>query len=151
LGGHEKEGPVVKGEIEKSTRHSKIAGDFGEAVLLYWLSRSGFECARVDHTGIDLIARRPDSSQVLGISVKSHTRLPGRESATLNIERTAITKASTACDRILGVLSRFHHRDRALESRLSWDSSSRLGDIVRFAIVLGIILPWIETRRVTDR
>jgi hypothetical protein len=32
---------MVNGAIEKSTRHSKIAGDFGEAVLLYWLSRSG--------------------------------------------------------------------------------------------------------------
>ena len=41
----------------KSTRHAKITGDFGEAAVLYYLSSSGFECARVDHTGIDLIAR----------------------------------------------------------------------------------------------
>jgi hypothetical protein len=38
--------------IIKSTRHSKITGDFAEALVLYWLSRDAFECARVDHTGI---------------------------------------------------------------------------------------------------
>jgi len=43
-------------DITKSSRHSKIAGDFGETLVLYWLSKYGFECASVDHTGIDLIA-----------------------------------------------------------------------------------------------
>jgi len=46
-------------DIVKSSRHSKIAGDFGEYLILYWLSKYGFECARVDYTGIDLIARNP--------------------------------------------------------------------------------------------
>ena len=63
--------------MEKSSRHAKIAGDFGEALVLYWLSRSGFECARVDHTGIDLIAKRPRSDELLGISVKTRSRVPG--------------------------------------------------------------------------
>jgi len=33
--------------------------DFGESLVLYWLSKHGFECAKVDHTGIDLIANNP--------------------------------------------------------------------------------------------
>jgi len=42
--------------IEKSTRHSKIIGNFGEQFMANWLSRSGFEVVLVDHTGIDIIA-----------------------------------------------------------------------------------------------
>jgi hypothetical protein len=38
-------------EIDKSSRHSKIIGEFGEPFLCNWLSRSGFEVAVVDHTG----------------------------------------------------------------------------------------------------
>jgi hypothetical protein len=30
-------------EISKSTRHSKITGDFAEGLVLYWLSKYGFE------------------------------------------------------------------------------------------------------------
>ena len=84
--------------MEKSSRHSKITGDFGEALVLYWLSRSGFECARVDHTGIDLIAKRPRSDERLGISVKTRSRLPGKETASVNIGRPAdFAKVDTAC------------------------------------------------------
>jgi len=46
-------------EIEKSTRHQKIIGDFGENLICNWLSRSGFEVSIVDHTGIDIIAYNP--------------------------------------------------------------------------------------------
>ena len=41
--------------ISKSSWHSKITGDLGEALVLYWLSKHGFECARVDHTGNDAV------------------------------------------------------------------------------------------------
>ncbi len=41
-------------EIDKSSRHSKIIGAFGEAFLSNWLSRSGFEVTIVDHTGLDV-------------------------------------------------------------------------------------------------
>lgn len=54
--------------MQKSSRRSKITGDFGETLILDWLSKQGAECARVDHTGIDLIARWPRSPEVLGIS-----------------------------------------------------------------------------------
>jgi Holliday junction resolvase-like predicted endonuclease len=78
-------------KLTKSSRHSKITGDFGEAIVLYLLSRHGFECARVDHTGIDLIARRPNSKEVLGISVKSRSRQTGTENSHL-----ALSAASTS-------------------------------------------------------
>lgn len=84
--------------MEKSSRHAKITGDFGEALVLYWLSRSGFECARVDHTGIDLIARRPRSDERLGISVKTRSRLPGKEAESVNIGRPEeFARVEAAC------------------------------------------------------
>jgi hypothetical protein len=84
--------------IRKSTRHSKIAGDFGEALVLYCLSKYGFECARIDHTGIDLIARNPHTKELMGISVKSRTRLEGGKSKNLRIPNGDLVKASAACD-----------------------------------------------------
>jgi Holliday junction resolvase-like predicted endonuclease len=83
---------------QKSTRHSKIAGDFGEALVLYWLSKHGFECANVDHTGIDLIAKNPFTKEVMGISVKSRTRDPGRETAYVNIPNDNLDKVRSACE-----------------------------------------------------
>src|SRR5690348_13313065 len=60
--------------IAKSSRHSKITGDFGEYLTLYLLSKHGFECARIDHTGIDIIARNLHTDELMGISVKSRSR-----------------------------------------------------------------------------
>ena len=85
-------------KLAKSTRHSKITGDFGESIVLYLLSRHGFECAKVDHTGIDLIARRPNSGEVLGISVKSRSRQAGTENTNLSIPHAEFVKAKAACD-----------------------------------------------------
>jgi hypothetical protein len=85
-------------KLTKSSRHSKITGDFGEAMVLYLLSRHGFECARVDHTGIDLIARRPNSKEVLGISVKSRSRQTGTENSHLALPHEGFVKAKAACD-----------------------------------------------------
>jgi len=84
-------------KISKSSRHSKITGDFGEALVLYWLSKYGFECALVDHTGIDLIARRPHSHEVMGISVKSRCRDTSTEGEYLRIPRDDLEKADRAC------------------------------------------------------
>ncbi len=72
-------------KIIKSTRHQKIIGDFGEALLCNWLSRSGFEVTIVDHTGIDVVAYNPNTDQRLGISVKSRTRVKGTETSSVNI------------------------------------------------------------------
>jgi Holliday junction resolvase-like predicted endonuclease len=83
--------------ISKSSRHSKITGDFGEALVLYWLSKHGFECASVDHTGIDLIARNPHTKEIMGISVKSRSRNVGTESTSVDISNENFEKAESAC------------------------------------------------------
>jgi len=85
-------------KINKSTRHAKITGDFGEALVLYWLSKYGFECARVDHTGIDIIASDPHSKEVMGISVKSRSRNEGTEDTYVSITNDNFEKAQAACN-----------------------------------------------------
>lgn len=72
-------------DIEKSTRHQKIIGDFGESVFLNWLSRSGFETCLVNHTGLDIIAYHPSTKKRLGITVKSRTRNVGKENTPVNL------------------------------------------------------------------
>jgi len=84
-------------KVSKSSRHAKIVGDFGEALVLYWLSKYGYECARIDHTGIDLIARNPSKKELMGISVKSRTRTEGTESDVVNIPIDNFEKAKNAC------------------------------------------------------
>jgi Holliday junction resolvase-like predicted endonuclease len=83
--------------MQKSSRHAKITGNFGEALILYWLSKRGFECAHVDHTGIDLIARRPSSEEVLGISVKCRSRTATREETGVNLLHKDDEKIDSAC------------------------------------------------------
>lgn len=85
-------------KINKSTRHAKITGDFGETLVLYWLSKYGFECARVDHTGIDIIAKNPHTPEVMGISVKSRSRNEGAEDDYVSIPNDNFDKANEACD-----------------------------------------------------
>jgi hypothetical protein len=85
-------------DIKKSSRHSKIAGTFGESLLLYWLSKHGFECASVDHTGIDLLARNPVTNELMGISVKSRTRTPGTEAEHVSIPIGNFAKTLRACE-----------------------------------------------------
>ena len=72
-------------EIVKGARHQKIIGDFGENLICNWLSRSGFEVALVDHTGIDVVAYHPPTKQRLGITVKSRTRHVGKEDDSINL------------------------------------------------------------------
>jgi Holliday junction resolvase-like predicted endonuclease len=83
--------------MQKSSRHSKITGNFGEALILYWLSKRGFECAHVDNTGIDLIARRPATDEVLGISVKCRSRTEPRDDAGVNLLHANDEKIEAAC------------------------------------------------------
>lgn len=85
-------------DVSKSTRHAKITGDFGESAILYYLSLCGFECARVDHTGIDLIARSARLPRAYGISVKARSRAPGTEATALNLYKRDFPKLEAACD-----------------------------------------------------
>jgi len=84
-------------KVIKSSRHSKITGDFAERLVLYWLSKYGFECATLDHTGIDLIARNSYTGEIMGISVKSRCRNTGKEGQYLSIPKDNIDKATEAC------------------------------------------------------
>jgi Holliday junction resolvase len=74
-------------QIDRSTRHQKIVGDFGEHLICNWLSRSGFEVSRVDHTGLDVVAYNPYLDERYGITVKSRTRVHGRESESVYVFR----------------------------------------------------------------
>lgn len=88
-------------EIAKSSRHSKITGGFGEAMVTYLLSKHGFECARIDHTGIDIIARHPTRKKLLGIAVQSRSRSAGKEDTSLLITAERIAGAETASQTFL--------------------------------------------------
>ena len=83
----------------KSARHSKFTGDFGEIALLYALSFNGFECAQIDHTGIDLIAAYPKELNCyrIGISVKTRSRIAGSESQSITFTKRDTKKAEAAC------------------------------------------------------
>ena len=72
-------------KIIKSSRHHKITGNFGEHFVLYWLSKYGFECAHVDHVGIDLIAKNPHTNERMGISVKTRSRAEGTEKTSVRL------------------------------------------------------------------
>ena len=54
------------------TRAPKQIGDFGEGLVTYALIRSGYEVARVDHVGADLIAEK--DGERIAISVKTRNR-----------------------------------------------------------------------------
>jgi hypothetical protein len=81
-------------EMTKSSRHQKITGDFAEMIVLYWLSKSGYECARIDHTGIDIIAAA-QNGRLIGISVQGRSRAPGTENTSVNLHE--FEKARVAC------------------------------------------------------
>jgi hypothetical protein len=84
-------------EITKSSRHSKITGDFCENLVLYLLSKYGFECARVDHTGIDIIATNPKTKEVMGISVKGRSKTEKAIGSYIGIPNDNFEKVEQAC------------------------------------------------------
>ncbi|HEX9883122.1 MAG TPA: hypothetical protein VGA79_04070 [Desulfobaccales bacterium] len=84
-------------KVEKSSRHSKITGNFAEGLILYWLSKYGFECALVDHVGVDIIARNPLTQELMGISVKSRSRSTGKEGQYVHISNDHFEKIEEAC------------------------------------------------------
>jgi len=85
--------------VNKSDRHSKIAGDFFESLVLYLLSKNGFECALVDHTGIDILAKNPNG-EYMGISVKGRTRKDDQKAGRVKVDNYADhkKKIEKACE-----------------------------------------------------
>jgi hypothetical protein len=81
--------------LQKSSRHSKITGDVGEALVCYLLSKAGWETGRLDHTGIDVIASRNGTR--LGISVKSRSRYEQRNDVSINLPRKNFKYTNDAC------------------------------------------------------
>ena len=79
---------------EKSSRHSKITGNFGEALVLYWLSKHGFECAMVDHVGIDIIAAKDHEQTGISVKTRSHEE---RNSDSVRIKQDNFEKAEDIC------------------------------------------------------
>lgn len=119
-------------DIEKSSRHQKIIGNLGEHLVCNWLSRSGFEVAVVDHTGIDLIAYDPRSKTRLGITVRSRTRGPGKERDPVNLfdpdDRQKIREAceSFACEPWIAVyVETTEYADLYFTSLQNYDSRYR--------------------------
>ena len=85
-------------DINKSTRHQKVIGEYGERLICNWLSRSGFEVSVVDHTGLDVIAYNPHTNQRYGITVKSRTRNIGTEKTGVTIFRNRKTDRQKLLD-----------------------------------------------------
>lgn len=80
-----------------SLNHSKITGEFGEHLVLYWLSKNGFESVHAQYVGIDIIASR--NGERLGISVKSRSRKEGNSDYSLTIRKPVqeIQKVRETC------------------------------------------------------
>ncbi len=83
--------------IDKSSRHQKIAGDFGENLTIYLLSKYGFEASMVDHTGIDIVAFNKKYKKRIGISVKTRTRTKKTSTEGVLIKGDNYKKIISAC------------------------------------------------------
>lgn len=84
--------------IPRGSNHKKITGDFCEYLVLYLLSRDGFECVRVDHIGIDIIARDPRTKEIMGISVKGRSRDLKTKEDTIMISKDNSKNISKSCE-----------------------------------------------------
>lgn len=80
-----------------SSNHAKITGNFAEHFVLYSLSKAGYECVHADHTGLDILARNPRTSELMGISVKARSRNPHNRTDHLSIPNDNFKKLDAAC------------------------------------------------------
>jgi len=82
---------------EYSMNHSHITGEFGEHLVLYWLSKNGYESVHAQYIGIDIIASR--NGKRIGISVKSRSRKEGKSdySLTMNKPLGQMKKVENTC------------------------------------------------------
>ena len=105
-------------------------------IICNWLSRSGWEVAIVDHTGIDIVAYSPATRRRLGITVKSRTRTVGREESSVNIfsyqkgkddrQKTIAACKAFACEPWIAIyVEATDQADIYLTSLENYDSSYR--------------------------
>lgn len=82
---------------EYSMNHAHITGEFGEHLVLYWLSKNGYESIHAQYVGIDIIASK--NGKRIGISVKSRSRKEGKSDFSLNIKKPSeqIKKVKDTC------------------------------------------------------
>ena len=76
---------------ENQTRAPKQIGDFGEALTTYTLIRKGFEVARVDHVGADLIAEKDHHRFALSVKTRFY-RAESRETRAVFITNDNLKK-----------------------------------------------------------
>ena len=89
------------------TRAPKHIGDFGEGLVTYTLIRKGFEVAKVDHVGADLIAEF--NGKRFAISVKARLyRIGSVENRGVIIKESDIDKLNYFSDQF-GMTSLFAH------------------------------------------
>ena len=86
-----------KRSARKSSRHSKVSGQFGEIFVAYMLSKFGFEVAQVDHTGLDILAVSRNGKKRLGVSVKNRTRDKEGSNWTVNFPHGDLERLKKAC------------------------------------------------------
>jgi Holliday junction resolvase-like predicted endonuclease len=79
-----------------STRHQKIAGEYGEYLVLFKLSKRGWECVRIDHTGIDLIAYHKGTERRIGIRVMTRTRTNSSKNGAIDFSVEDLKKIERA-------------------------------------------------------
>lgn len=76
---------------------AQTVGRFGEHLVSYWLARSGYEVAIIDYTGIDVIARDPESKNLLGITVKTRLRTKGKATSVALFKGNDRDKVNVVC------------------------------------------------------
>lgn len=84
-------------QAQYSSNHAHITGDFAEHLILYWLSKNGYECIHLRHVGVDIIASK--NGKRIGISVKSRSRKEGQVDYSLTMTKPLnhIEKVKQTC------------------------------------------------------
>ncbi|MCP4177316.1 MAG: hypothetical protein GY756_06085, partial [bacterium] len=85
-------------KIDKSSTHSDVTGKLGEYLVLYFLSKYGFEIIHANQVGIDVIASK-DSTGVIGIGVVMASKLEGNESEGRTLKGSLYNKIVNTCEK----------------------------------------------------
>ena len=82
---------------ENNPQHSKITQDFAEAAVFYWLSKCGFNCLRVDHKVIAIIAKKPDIKGRFGVLVKIGNGKVETDRELVSVTERELKRVKTDC------------------------------------------------------